>query len=190
MRIGDGESDLGDLRILSARPHGHPARFVAGFSQRGEEVELIDAKAIGLPMLDGGQGASGGEELTPLGYYDRAGPFGRVFAAWPPGLADHRVLGLGTGVLGCYARAREAWTFRETGILNRAESLREDLNDLKDTVAEFVSQAAIDAVRPARRRRGYCFDRLGSRSLCGFAWGPLLLLRTSPPPLSAMFELD
>ena len=30
------------------------------------------------------------------------------------------------------------------------QSLREDLNNLKDTVAEFVSQASIDAVKTAR----------------------------------------
>ncbi len=66
--------------------------------------------------IHGVQSTRPGEELTPLGYYDRAGPFGRVFAvlgrrASP--ITAVSVLGLGTGALGCYARAGEAWTFHE-----------------------------------------------------------------------------
>ena len=42
------------LRLLPLRPVGHPARRFhhARFRARGDEVELIDAKAIDLPMLD------------------------------------------------------------------------------------------------------------------------------------------
>ncbi len=66
--------------------------------------------------IHGMQSTRPGEELMPLLYYDRAGPFGRLFAvlekrALP--ITAVGVLGLGTGALGCYARRGEAWTFRE-----------------------------------------------------------------------------
>ncbi len=66
--------------------------------------------------MHGLQGTRPGEELTPFGYYHRAGPFGRVFAALarrPEPVSAVGVLGLGTGSLGCYARPGEAWTFHE-----------------------------------------------------------------------------
>jgi hypothetical protein len=67
--------------------------------------------------MHGMQSTRPGEELTPLGYYDRAGPFGRLFAALAqrgaPGAGAVGVLGLGTGGLGCHARPGEAWTFYE-----------------------------------------------------------------------------
>ena len=66
--------------------------------------------------VHGMQSTRPGEELTPLGYYDAAGPFGRIFAALgrrATPITAVSVLGLGTGGLGCYARPGEAWTFRE-----------------------------------------------------------------------------
>jgi hypothetical protein len=66
--------------------------------------------------VHGMQSTRPGEELTPVGYYDRTGPFGRIFAAFgrrASPITAVSVLGLGTGGLGCYARASEVWTFRE-----------------------------------------------------------------------------
>lgn len=66
--------------------------------------------------VHGVQGTRAGEELEPLAYYHRGGAFGRFFAALarrPEPVAAVGVLGLGTGVLGCYARPGEAWTFFE-----------------------------------------------------------------------------
>ncbi|PNG24676.1 spermidine synthase [Methylocella silvestris] len=66
--------------------------------------------------VHGMQGTRPGEEFTPLGYYDTAGPFGRMFAALArrgAPIAAVGVLGLGIGGLGCYAHPGEAWTFRE-----------------------------------------------------------------------------
>ncbi len=57
-----------------------------------------------------------GEERTPLGYYERSGPFGRLFAARDkilPGMNSVGVVGLGTGGLGCYAQRGQKWTFLE-----------------------------------------------------------------------------
>ncbi len=66
--------------------------------------------------IHGMQSTRSGEVLTPLGYYDGTGPFGRIFAvlgrrASP--ITTVSELGLGTGGLGCYARPGEAWIFRE-----------------------------------------------------------------------------
>ena len=66
--------------------------------------------------IHGMQSTRPGEEFSPLGYYDRAGPFGRLFAALgkrASPITAVSVLGLGTGGLGCYARVGELWTFRE-----------------------------------------------------------------------------
>ena len=66
--------------------------------------------------VHGMQSTRSGEELMPFGYYHRAGPFGRFFAAIAQRnepLIAVGVVGLGTGVLGCYAHPGEAWTFHE-----------------------------------------------------------------------------
>jgi hypothetical protein len=66
--------------------------------------------------VHGMQSTRVGEERTPLGYYHQAGPFGRFFAAIArrsEPVTAVGVVGLGTGVLGCYAHAGEAWTFHE-----------------------------------------------------------------------------
>jgi hypothetical protein len=66
--------------------------------------------------IHGMQSTRPGEELLPLLYYDRVGPFGRLFAALgkrASPITAVSVLGLGTGALGCYARRGETWTFRE-----------------------------------------------------------------------------
>lgn len=66
--------------------------------------------------VHGMQSTRKGEELTPIGYYDQSGPFGRMFAALARRSAPSAavgVLGLGVGGLGCYAHPGETWTFRE-----------------------------------------------------------------------------
>jgi hypothetical protein len=55
-----------------------------------------------------------GTATTPLGYYNREGPFGRFFAAIAArGVSRVGVVGLGTGGLACYARSGQSWTFHE-----------------------------------------------------------------------------
>jgi hypothetical protein len=55
-----------------------------------------------------------GTATTPLGYYNREGPFGRFFAAIAGrGVSRVGVVGLGTGGLACYARPGQSWTFHE-----------------------------------------------------------------------------
>jgi hypothetical protein len=66
--------------------------------------------------LHGAQSTRPGEERLPSAYYSVDGPFGRFFAAFARQSvegASVAVLGLGTGVLGCYARPGETWAFHE-----------------------------------------------------------------------------
>ena len=83
---------------------------------------VIDVPAEKITILQHGTTLHGvqsdlpQEARTPLGYYYRAGPFGRLFAD----LHRHRaslgavgVIGLGIGDLGCYAEPGESWVFRE-----------------------------------------------------------------------------
>jgi hypothetical protein len=55
-----------------------------------------------------------GEATLPMGYYSPEGPFGRFFAAFESHHAQRiGLIGLGTGVLGCYAKPGQSWTFYE-----------------------------------------------------------------------------
>ena len=76
----------------------------------------------GITVLEHGttkhgvQGNQPGAATTPLGYYHRGGPFGRLMTVMDrrmPQDAAIDVLGLGTGGLACYARPQERWAFRE-----------------------------------------------------------------------------
>ncbi len=66
--------------------------------------------------VHGVQSDLAGEAETPLGYYSRSGPFGRLFAdlhKGRPSLGAVGVIGLGAGALACYAAPGETWLFRE-----------------------------------------------------------------------------
>jgi hypothetical protein len=73
--------------------------------------EMIETNGT---TLHGVESLEPGERLIPLGYYSREGPFGRFFAALPPGSVRHvAVVGLGIGELGCYAQPGQDWMFYE-----------------------------------------------------------------------------
>ena len=77
--------------------------------------------------MHGVESLTPGEETLPLAYYSREGPFGRFFGALPSGSVHHvGVIGLGTGVLACYATPGQAWTFYEIDPL--VERLARDQN--------------------------------------------------------------
>lgn len=62
----------------------------------------------------GAQDLSPGRQRTPLSYYHRGSPIGRLLAALPPSLtARAAIIGLGTGSVGCYSKPGERWTFYE-----------------------------------------------------------------------------
>jgi hypothetical protein len=66
--------------------------------------------------VHGVESTAPGERLEPMGYYHRAGPFGRLFAVLDRRPAPPRsigLIGLGVGTLACYARPGQTWTFRE-----------------------------------------------------------------------------
>jgi SAM-dependent methyltransferase len=62
----------------------------------------------------GAQSLDRGKQREPLSYYNRQGPLGDVFRAFPPA-AQRRiaVVGLGAGTMAAYAGAGERWTFFE-----------------------------------------------------------------------------
>jgi hypothetical protein len=65
-------------------------------------------------LTHGAQDLSPGRERTPISYYNRAGPIGRLLAGLPPALtARAAIIGLGTGSIGCYSAPGERWTFYE-----------------------------------------------------------------------------
>jgi hypothetical protein len=81
-------------------------------------VRLIDGGAVRVlqhgTTIHGAESTQPGSETVPMSYYGRTGPFGRFFAAIPRRPAGQiGIVGLGTGVLGCYARPGEEWTFHE-----------------------------------------------------------------------------
>ena len=64
--------------------------------------------------MHGAESLIPGEETMPAGYYSREGPFGRFFAALDAReVRQVGIIGLGTGGLGCYAKAGQQWTFYE-----------------------------------------------------------------------------
>ena len=64
--------------------------------------------------MHGVESLTPGEATLPMAYFSHEGPFGRFFAALPTGSARHvGVIGLGTGVLACYAAPDQVWTFYE-----------------------------------------------------------------------------
>lgn len=81
-------------------------------------VRLVDDGAIRVfqhgTTIHGAESTVPGEETVPLGYYNRAGPFGRFFAAIAGrGAKEVGIIGLGAGGLACYAVPGQVWTFHE-----------------------------------------------------------------------------
>jgi hypothetical protein len=94
--LATARSFFGVYRVAEA-DHGATHLLIHGTSAHGFESELP------------------GEETLPMGYYTPDGPFGHFFASLEATRAPRRVglIGLGTGVLGCYAKPGESWTFYE-----------------------------------------------------------------------------
>jgi len=58
--------------------------------------------------------SSPGRERTPISYFHRAGPIGRLLSALPPTVTTRAaIIGLGTGSIACYSKPGERWTFYE-----------------------------------------------------------------------------
>jgi hypothetical protein len=62
----------------------------------------------------GAQDFSPGRERTPVSYYHRGSPIGRLLGALPASVtARAGIIGLGTGSVACYSKPGERWTFYE-----------------------------------------------------------------------------
>jgi hypothetical protein len=62
----------------------------------------------------GAQSFEPGKRREPLSYYNRQGPLGDVFSAFPPAPGRRiAVVGLGAGTMAAYAGSGEKWTFFE-----------------------------------------------------------------------------
>ena len=66
------------------------------------------------PTIQGAQDLLPGRERTPVSYYHRRGPIGRLLGGLPGRLTGRvGVIGLGTGSIACYSERGERWTFYE-----------------------------------------------------------------------------
>jgi len=62
----------------------------------------------------GAQDFRPGQERTPISYYHRGSPIGRLLAGMPPSVSSEAaIIGLGTGSVACYSKPGERWTFYE-----------------------------------------------------------------------------
>jgi hypothetical protein len=62
----------------------------------------------------GAQDFSPGRERTPVSYYHRGSPIGKLLSALPPSVTTRAaIIGLGTGSVACYSKPGERWTFYE-----------------------------------------------------------------------------
>ena len=89
-------SFFGVYRVTEAEGGGNLHRLVHGTTRHGA------------------QDVSPGRQRTPLSYYHRGSPIGRLLSALPPRVtARAAIIGLGTGSIGCYSKPGERWTFYE-----------------------------------------------------------------------------
>jgi len=78
-------------------------------SQGGDLHRLVRG-----PTIHGSQDLSPTRERTPISYYHRGSPIGRLLDALPGSVtARVAVIGLGTGSIACYSEPGERWTFYE-----------------------------------------------------------------------------
>jgi hypothetical protein len=83
----------------------------------------------------------GPQPPTPIAYHDPSGPFGRLFELLPGESTDESpiaVLGLGAGVMSCYAEPGQQWTYYEIDPAVEAIARNENLfTYLRDCPGEY-----------------------------------------------------
>jgi hypothetical protein len=83
----------------------------------------------------------GPQPPIPIGYHDESGPFGQLFEALPSETTDDSpiaVLGLGAGVMSCYAEPGQEWDFYEIDPAVEAIARNENLfTYLRDCAGEY-----------------------------------------------------
>ncbi|HEY0128155.1 MAG TPA: fused MFS/spermidine synthase, partial [Rubrobacteraceae bacterium] len=83
----------------------------------------------------------GSQPPTPIAYHDPSGPFGQLFELLPSEATDESpvaVLGLGAGVMSCYAEPGQRWTYYEIDPLVERIARNENLfTYLRDCPGEY-----------------------------------------------------
>src|SRR5215210_4745999 len=83
----------------------------------------------------------GPQPPIPIGYHDESGPFGQLFEALPSQTTDDSpigILGLGAGVMSCYAEPGQQWDFYEIDPAVEAMARNENLfTYLRDCAGEY-----------------------------------------------------
>ncbi|MDQ3999544.1 MAG: fused MFS/spermidine synthase [Actinomycetota bacterium] len=96
-----------------------------------------------LTVGDTNHGAQilGPQPPQPIGYHDRTGPFGQLFDLLPGETTDESpvgVMGLGAGVMSCYAEPGQQWTYYEIDPLVEQVARNENLfTYLRDCPGEY-----------------------------------------------------
>src|SRR5215217_5967491 len=128
------------LCLHFAYAHGRPVRFGLGLAALIVAVSLTGTSTVlyqdrsffgvyrvlgdeesGLHVLGHGSTEHGAQVLgpdppEPIGYHDKTGPFGQLFDLLPSEATEDNpvaVMGLGAGVMACYAQPGQEWTFYE-----------------------------------------------------------------------------
>jgi hypothetical protein len=105
----------------------------------GTEQNAYHALVVG----DTNHGAQlfGSQPPTPIAYHDPSGPFGQLFELLPSEATDESpvaVLGLGAGVMSCYAEPGQRWTYYEIDPLVERIARNENLfTYLRDCPGEY-----------------------------------------------------
>jgi spermidine synthase len=105
--VGTLAQDRGERRFIT--------RSFFGVLRVVDEHESGKRHLLHGTTLHGTQDLASRERCTPLAYYDRSGPLGRLFAAHRARGGEGRTvaIGLGTGAIACYAAPAEPWRFIE-----------------------------------------------------------------------------
>ena len=104
-------------------------------------TEAGDYHALVVGDTNHGAQLFGPETPTPIAYHDPSSPFGRLFELLPGEATDDSdiaVLGLGAGVMSCYAEPGQRWTYYEIDPLVESIARNENLfTYLRDCPGEY-----------------------------------------------------
>jgi hypothetical protein len=93
--------------------------FFGVYNVNGQEVSEENPNpyhALIVGSTNHGAQVMGQVPPVPIAYHDRTGPFGQLFDLLPSQTTDEEpiaVMGLGAGVMACYAEPGQEWTFYE-----------------------------------------------------------------------------
>jgi hypothetical protein len=116
-------------------------RSFFGVYQVTSEAEDADYHVLTVGDTNHGAQILGPQPPQPIGYHDRTGPFGQLFELLPGETTDESpvgVMGLGAGVMSCYAEPGQQWTYYEIDPLVEQVARDENLfTYLRDCPGEY-----------------------------------------------------